>query len=121
MAENNDCVTWDQQTPPILGNVGCRNPGVGFGGSGWGVGHMKKHIISTGRKARTSAFPTPRASARFALSNTQAAETVEATAFRIAFGEATGQFSGYGGRQSPKYGEVRVWRFKFIVGEPSKV
>jgi hypothetical protein len=52
------------------------------------MGHMKKHILSTGRNAKTWAFPTPCASARFALANTQAAETVEATAFRIAFGEA---------------------------------
>jgi hypothetical protein len=72
----------------MLGNVGCRNPGVGFVCSGWGMGHMKKHILSTGRNAKTWAFPTPCASARFALANTQAAETVEATAFRIAFGEA---------------------------------
>jgi hypothetical protein len=66
MAENNDCVTWDQQTPPILGNVGCRNPGVGFGGSGWGVGHMKKSFLRpvSERKhvhfRRHVALPAPR-------------------------------------------------------------
>jgi hypothetical protein len=115
MAENNNGVTRDQRTSPILGNVGPGNPGVVFDGSGRGVGHMKKHIVSTGRKSRTWAFPTSCDSTGFARIVTEAGET---GAYRIALGEAMGSLVN-----TPEVNPLSMERFisKYIVRDTSKV